>query len=182
MVYRNLLSICLLFITFCSVTVAQPYRCEWQVVAIGGNEMAGSYRLGSTAGQTAIGRLTGTNLLALIGFWQTDIITGIDEKGQFRWETANIRETRLYPPAPNPFYRTTRIRYTLSSEQHTTVQICDITGRIVRTLVNSNQNPGRYSMVWDGKDNSGRQVASGIYICQFTAGDYQHRTKLLLQR
>ncbi|MEJ5390120.1 MAG: hypothetical protein WHU95_00010 [candidate division WOR-3 bacterium] len=80
MVYRNLLSICLLFITFCSVTVAQPYRCEWQVVAIGGNEMAGSYRLGSTAGQTAIGRLTGTNLLALIGFWQTDLAVGIAEE------------------------------------------------------------------------------------------------------
>jgi len=161
---------------------AQPHRCEWQVVAIGGGDISGSYRAGSTVGQTAIGWLTGNNLLAHIGFWYPDIVTGIEEKGRFHWESADIRETRLYPPAPNPFYRTTRIRYTLSSEKHTTVQICDITGRVVRTLVNSNQQPGRYSFIWDGKDNLNRPVASGIYICRFVAGDYQRNTKLILQR
>jgi len=181
MVHRNHFTICLLFITFCSVAIAQPYRCEWQVVAIGGGDIGGAYRVGSTVGQTAVGWMSTTNLLAHIGFWYPDIVTGIEEKGRFRWESADIKETRLYPPAPNPFYRTTRIRYTLTSEQHATVQICDITGRIVRTLVNSNQKPGRYSLTWDARDNSNRTVASGVYICRFVAGDYQRNTKLILQ-
>ncbi len=161
---------------------AQSYRCEWQVVAIGGNEMAGAYRTGSTAGQTAIGWITGPNLLAHIGFWYPEILTGIEEKEQFRWNSADIRETRLYPPAPNPFFRTTQLRYTLHRKQPTTILIYDLTGRTVRTLLNTIQNPGRYTLVWDGKDNSGRQLANGIYICRFTAGDYQTNTKLILQR
>ncbi|MCR4423596.1 MAG: hypothetical protein WHU95_04485 [candidate division WOR-3 bacterium] len=60
---------------------AQPYRCDWSVSGIGGGEMSGgNFRSSVTAGQTAIGRLTGTNLLALIGFWQTDVSVGIAEE------------------------------------------------------------------------------------------------------
>jgi len=172
----------LAFRLFFTLASAQSYRCDWQVVAIGGNEMAGAYRTGSTAGQTAIGWLNSTNLMAHIGFWYPDIVTGIAEKENFRWESASSKETRLFPPAPNPFIRTTQLRYTLNTERQTRIQICDISGRTVRTLLNSSQPAGRYTLVWDGKDNSGRPVASGIYICRFTAGDYQHSTKLILQR
>ncbi len=163
------------------LAIAQPYRCEWQVVAIAGGDISGAYRVGSTAGQSAVGWLTGTNLLAHIGFWYPDIVTGIEEKGRFRWESADIRETRLYPPVPNPFTGAALIRYTLNTERQTLMQVCDITGRVIRTLVHSTQKPGRYSLVWDGKDNTGRAVASGIYICRFVAGDYQRNTKLILQ-
>ncbi len=160
----------------------QPYRCEWQVVAIAGGDMGGGYRFVSTAGQTAVGWMSTTNLLAHIGFWYPDITTGIEERGRFRWENTEVNETRLFPPAPNPFSRTTRICYTLNAEHRTLIQVCDITGRIVRTLVNTTQKPGRYMVNWDGKGNSGRTVTSGVYICRFTAGDYQRNTKLVLQR
>jgi len=161
---------------------AQSYRCEWQCVAIADGDMVGGYRFGSTAGQTAIGWMRGANILAHIGFWYPEITTGIEERGQFRWENAEVKETRFFPPAPNPFSRTTQVRYTLNAEHHTLIQVCDITGRIVRTLVNTTQKPGRYTVNWDAKDNSGRMIASGVYICRFTAGNYRHNTKLILQR
>jgi 5-hydroxyisourate hydrolase-like protein (transthyretin family) len=177
----KLYPLCILLLALLSLLFAQSYRCDWQVVASGGGEMAGTYHCAATTGQTATGLLSGPNLLAYIGFWYPDIVTGIDEKEPFRWETNSIKETRLYPPVPNPFTHTAIIRYTLNTERQTLVQVCDITGRVIRTLANSTQKPGRYRLVWDGRDNSGRAVASGVYLCRFVAGDYQRNTKLILQ-
>lgn len=175
-------ALCILLLGLFSLLSAQSYRCDWQVVANGGGELAGTYRCGATIGQTATGILSGENLLAYIGFWCPEVVTGIDEKEPFRWEMSAIKETRLYPPFPNPFTRTIQIRYTLNTGRQTLIQVCDISGRVIKTLLNSNQNPGRYTLFWDGKDSRGRTVASGVYICRFLAGDYQRNTKLILQR
>jgi len=151
-------------------------------VAIGGGELNGNYRGLVTIGQTVTGIMSGDNIMGLIGFWQPEGVTGIEEPDQFRWENASFQETRLYPPMPNPFARTTRICYTLHIQTPTLVQICDISGRVVRTLVNSVQRPGKYALHWDAKDNSGRTVANGIYLCRFSAGEYRRNLKLVLQR
>uniref|UniRef100_A0A7C6ECK9 T9SS type A sorting domain-containing protein n=1 Tax=candidate division WOR-3 bacterium TaxID=2052148 RepID=A0A7C6ECK9_UNCW3 len=170
------------FSIFFTITFAQPYRCDWQVIGAGGGMMSGSYRCGSTLGQTTIGIIENSNLMAFIGFWQAEIISGIQEKEHFKSQIIPVSETRLYPPSPNPFVRTSAISYTLKNETRTLIQIYDIQGRVIRTLVNSKQKPGRYSLNWDAKDNTGRSVASGVYICRFTAGDYRLNTKLVLQR
>jgi hypothetical protein len=162
--------------------LAQPYRCDWQVVASGGGQFTGAYHCGSTAGQTATGRLSGASLLALIGFWQPEIVTGIGETERFGQEGGVVQQTRLYPPAPNPFSGTVRLCYTLNREQRTRVQIYDLAGRAVLTLVDGVQPGGSYAVVWDGRDNSGNQVAHGLYLCRFTAGDYQATVKLLRPR
>jgi flagellar hook assembly protein FlgD len=70
--------------------------------------------------------------------------------------TPSIRDHHpLYPP------RTGRIR----------LVVYDLTGRRVRTLVRGVQPPGRYSVVWDGKDVEGREIASGIYLYRLEAVD-----------
>jgi hypothetical protein len=166
----RLFSILLIVATF---AFAQSYRCEWQVVAIGGGEISRSYRAGSTAGQTAIGWLTGNNLLAHIGFWYPDIVTGIAKRrvplGKCRYQRDQALSACTQPVL-------------LNCEQVTSVVICDIAGRSIRTLVNSTQQPGKYTLHWDGKDNVGRLVPSGVYICRFRAGEYHQNIKLLLQR
>ncbi len=161
---------------------AQSYRCDWSVSGIAGGDMTGAYRCGSTVGQTAVGLLSGDNLLAHIGFWVPEIFVGIQERERFRLDAVTIKETRLYPAMPNPFTRTTQIRYTLSTERSTLVEICDISGRVVRTLLNSRQKPGRYSLNWDAKDNAGRTVACGVYFVRFKADDYQRNLKIVLNR
>ena len=171
---------CLLFpVLFLS---AQSYYCNWQVVASGGLTMTGNVWCGSTIGQTAIGWTSGTNQLAHIGFWYPEGVTGIEEEEQFKGMNPGVTETKLFPLSPNPFYRTIKIRYSLNAETHTAIQVYDILGREIRKLVGSIQKPGEYSIYWDGKDNAGRNVSSGVYILRFVADSYQRNAKIVLTR
>ena len=56
----------------------------------------------------------------------------------------------------------------------------DITGRCCRSLVNSDQKPGYYSVTWDGRDNRDRSLPSGVYLVKFAAGNYRATKKLVL--
>lgn len=161
---------------------AQSHRCDWQVGAAGGGEFSGNYRCGVTVAQTATGLMSGQSLLAMIGFWQPAVATGISERREMSQEAVAPLVTRLYQPAPNPSTRTVAIRYSLAQERTVSLEVSDIAGRLVRTLANSSQRPGTYTLHWNGKDNSGRAVASGVYFCRFGAGDYQQTFKLMLQR
>ena len=55
-------------------------------------------------------------------------------------------------------------------------------GARVRTLLSGRQAPGRYRLVWDGRDDSGREVAGGIYLARFTAGDVRETRKITMVR
>ncbi len=65
---------------------------------------------------------------------------------------------------PNPFNPTTRIDYSIVSEGYTSLNIYDITGRLVATLVDGHVDAGYHTVMWDGIDNSGLKVSSGIYF------------------
>ncbi|MEO0022696.1 MAG: FlgD immunoglobulin-like domain containing protein [candidate division WOR-3 bacterium] len=164
------------------VVSAQPFHCDWQVVTSGGGIMSGNYRCGATIGQTATGRITGPNLLALIGFWQPEPAVGLQEREQFDQQAVSPLVTRLYQPAPNPFLRRTLVCYSLAEAGPVSLQILDLSGRVVRTLVNAIQKPGVYRLVWDGQDGSGRALAGGVYFCQFCAGAHRQTVKLLFGR
>lgn len=86
----------------------------------------------------------------------------------------------LFQNYPNPFNPETTIRYQLSQPGEVTLKIFNVLGQEVRTLVNKQQPAGSYSVQWDGKDDLGRQVASGIYIYQLAAGDAFKMTKRML--
>jgi hypothetical protein len=87
---------------------------------------------------------------------------------------------------PNPFNPTTIIKYTLSSGGEgqgtllTTLRIYNVLGEVVRTLVNEPKSPGVYQEVWDGKDDRGNAVASGIYFYQLKAGKFSETKKMVL--
>jgi len=170
----------IMVIALATAAPAQNYKCDWNVVGIGGGEMSSAaYRCGSTAGQTAIGQMTGTDYQAFIGFWQIDVPVGIQEEAQ--WPSGQALVTRLYAPMPNPCRGWAAIRYSLNAERRTTLRIHNLAGRVVRTLVNSQQKPGRYTLRWDGRDKAGRRLAAGVYFCKFSAGDYRATQKLVLQ-
>jgi hypothetical protein len=90
---------------------------------------------------------------------------------------------------PNPFNPTTTIPFTVSGSQfmvhspiHTTLVIYNILGQKVRTLVDEEKLPGNYSIIWDGKDYSGKEVASGIYFYQLKTKDFSDTQKMVLLR
>ncbi|MBN1291510.1 MAG: T9SS type A sorting domain-containing protein [Candidatus Latescibacteria bacterium] len=81
---------------------------------------------------------------------------------------------------PNPFNPSTAISYTLSKAGYTELVIYSISGQKIRTLVDNYQTPGNHSVIWNGRDDNGRAVSSGIYISQLKFGDSIVTGKMLL--
>jgi hypothetical protein len=177
MIPRILCVFCVLCSAFAS---AQNYKCDWNVVGIGGGEMTGNYKCGSTVGQTAAGQITGADYWALVGFWQPEEQVGVRE--QTYSPTAGPLVTRLYTPQPNPARAHVAIRYSLCAETRVRLTLHDLTGRVVRTLADGVMRPGRYCTRWSGADNLGRVLANGVYFVRMTAGDYWATEKVVLQK
>jgi len=81
---------------------------------------------------------------------------------------------------PNPFNPETRIRYAIPEPGHVTLKIYRIDGQLVKTLQDANQSPGRYERIWDGKNEFGNKVSSGVYFYQLRAGNFLQTKKLIL--
>ena len=82
---------------------------------------------------------------------------------------------------PNPFNPSTKIQFKLPTQENVQISIFDVHGREVRTLISSQQyGPGTFSVEWDGKDNNGKRVASGIYFSRMQAGTYSAVRKMSL--
>ena len=122
--------------------------------------------------------------------------TGISESTLYKQTFA----FSLYQNYPNPFNRMTTVVYTVpgtvtyslgegnerkvvSADQNTVnLKVYDVTGRLVKTLVKGNQKAGYYKIGWEGKDNGGRRVASGVYFYSLTVGEKRAVQKLVLMR
>lgn len=83
---------------------------------------------------------------------------------------------------PNPFNSTTIIRYSLSVNRLITLKIYDILGRRVRTLVEERQPAGRYTVSWNGRDDAGQPLGSGIYFYRLKSGNRQLTRRMLLMK
>jgi hypothetical protein len=83
---------------------------------------------------------------------------------------------------PDPFERATTIRFRLPVAQVVELIILDQVGRVVRTLVGSSCEAGVHSVVWDGRDQSGKKLPSGVYFCRLQAGGRSSGTRLTLLR
>ena len=95
------------------------------------------------------------------------------------------KETALLPNYPNPFNPETWIPYHLAREAEVAITIYDTKGTLVRRLALGNQPAGHYAergkaAYWDGRNNSGEAVASGIYIYQFRAGNYAASRRMVI--
>ncbi|RPJ47880.1 MAG: T9SS C-terminal target domain-containing protein [Candidatus Latescibacterota bacterium] len=83
---------------------------------------------------------------------------------------------------PNPFNPTTSILFDLPAQTRTTLRVYDIAGREVRTLVDGMMDGGQHSATWDGKDNAGRDAASGVYFYRLDAAKETATRKMVLLR
>ena len=79
--------------------------------------------------------------------------------------------TALHQNFPNPFNPTTVIRYELAGSAHVSLRVYDVRGALVRTLEDRNLPAGRYEVGWNGVDNRGSQVASGIYFYRLVSSE-----------
>lgn len=82
--------------------------------------------------------------------------------------------------APNPFNPQTRIAYDLPNAAKVRLEIYNVLGQQIKTLVDEFQEAGSKSVIWDGRDNSGTTVASGIYFYRMDAGDFSDTRKMMM--
>jgi len=103
-----------------------------------------------------------------------DIATGIGDT------PATPREYALYQNHPNPFNPTTTIAYDLPSAAYVTLDIFDVKGRRIRTLQAGDQSAGRRAVVWDGRNDTGEPVATGVYFYRLSAGSFTTVRKMVV--
>ena len=81
---------------------------------------------------------------------------------------------------PNPFNPVTKLRYTIPENGHVKIIIYDMLGREVKTLVNTTQDAGFKSVVWNATNDHGKPVSAGVYLYQIQAGDFVQTKKMVL--
>jgi hypothetical protein len=93
-------------------------------------------------------------------------------------------KTELSGNYPNPFNPTTTIKFGLKEDCDVNIKIYNIKGSVVKTLVDGEMNAAYHEVVWDGKDNAGKQVGSGLYfykmISEGNSGEYTSTKKMIL--
>lgn len=90
------------------------------------------------------------------------------------------KEYQLSYNQPNPFNPTTEIRFGLPRNSHVALKIYNVVGQEVITLIDRDLSAGTYQVRWNGLDNSGRTVSSGVYFYRIRAGDYVQTRQMLL--
>jgi hypothetical protein len=121
-----------------------------------------------------------TSVAALATNARGDMFAGTGGNGVFSSQfTTGVKENvgeiprafMLAQNHPNPFNPSTVIKYELPQAVDVQLAIWDLTGRRVRKLVQQQQPAGRYAITWDGRNEQGEALASGVYLYQLRAGD-----------
>lgn len=81
---------------------------------------------------------------------------------------------------PNPFNSSTRVSYSVAQGGHVLIQIFDIRGQLVKTIVDEYRHPGKYTFDWKGRNQAGKSVASGSYFYRMTTGDFAQTRRMIL--
>ena len=86
----------------------------------------------------------------------------------------------LYPAYPNPFNSNVKIRFNIPDKQILKISILNILGETVRVLTNHELSPGLHTLVWDGKNDYGQDLSTGLYFCTLNTEKFKGSIKLLL--
>jgi hypothetical protein len=109
---------------------------------------------------------------------------GVEDVGTESWNDPPIvpRTSRLLTPYPNPFNPSMTIPFEIAGTEQVLLSVYDIRGRMVSILANRLFAAGEHRVVWQGRDNRGRSLSSGIYIIHLRAGDISETAKVTLLR
>lgn len=150
------------------------------VMAAGGAPGASAqYRSNGTAGQAIPGgRGSSAHYTLYAGFWrQLSIATAVADA-----PLPGVYRNALLPNAPNPFNPVTVIRYEVGEASPVHIEVYNVQGRLVRSLVHETRKPGRYELVWDGRDDRGMAAGSGVYLSRLRIGSFTSSRKMILTR
>jgi hypothetical protein len=126
----------------------------------------------------AIGGIPGPNAapITTVEEYAPPGVTGVEDP------TSVPAEFLLHQNYPNPFNPETTIQYQMPKRSEVNLVILSLLGRRVATLVDVVQSMGIYSVQWDGKDDTGKEVASGVYLYRLQTEQFVQVKKLALLR
>ena len=139
-----------------------------------------SYNLDAYAGQTirvAIQCVSDDAFMFMLDNFKVTAPNGTDNSNN-----VNVVTTELLGNYPNPFNPETTLSYNLREAGAVTLDIFNIKGQKVKTLINENQSSGNHTVVWNGKDDNNRSVASGVYFYKMRSGTYSSTKKMILMK
>lgn len=107
-----------------------------------------------------------------------------------QYTTSNNDDSSIPTPAtpilrqnfPNPFNPKTTISFNLPKADEVSLQIFNVKGQLVKTLLNESKTAGTHQVIWNGTDNSGKPISSGVYYYKITAGKYSSTRKMILMK
>jgi hypothetical protein len=112
--------------------------------------------------------------------WEPPLASDPAGRGESPEGPASNVRFALFQNRPNPFNPVTTIRFGIPQEVSVRLGIYDLAGRRVRTLVDVTKEPGWYEVTWDGRNDAGLLVASGVYFCRLEAGRSRALRKLVV--
>jgi len=129
--------------------------------------------------QTGIVRYKGAGVdVSEITSWIDNLLlTSVDEIDINLPESIKLRQNY-----PNPFNPITKIKFEIKNAQHVYLEIFDVTGKLIRKLIDNTMNAGIHELYWDGKNGNGKSVNSGIYLYSLRAGKVTLSKKMTLLR
>ena len=175
-----------LLLVWCIFSMSLSYCAAHQLsrqVLDGGGAMwlsTTNYKLSSSLGQSITGVQKGTTTIIHTGFWNPWAVWAVPVEEEEEDFSQLPKEFALRENYPNPFNPTTVIEYALPKASQVKIQIYNILGQKVRELVDEPQEPGYKMIRWDGKDDSGVEVSSGVYFYRIAAGDFVKGKKMIL--
>jgi len=156
------------------------YRLQTSVMGSAGSPGAsGAKRCNGTMAQpTPIGVGSSSGKMVYAGFWSKPWVLasllGVDD-------TLPLTNY-MHQNFPNPFTHSTTIAYSVAKASRVEIQVFNVRGQKVKTLVSEHALPGRYFTAWDGKSESGDEASPGVYLCRMTVADYRSAKKMLFLR
>jgi hypothetical protein len=148
----------------------------------GGTVSATAMRVILTVGQLAAGPSSASGFFEVAGFWQGYAPSVLDVGAP---EAAQAATFALGLGTPNPFSRQTSFSISVPPGHGTTpvvIRLYDVTGRSVRALGKGPLTPGTHVLEWDGRDDAGAPLRSGVYFCRVDAATFHATRRLVLIR
>jgi glucuronoarabinoxylan endo-1,4-beta-xylanase len=156
-----------IFLIFCFILIPFLSQVHAQTFSVKGTITASTIAV-QNASVTFIDNSDTTKKYSALtdatGFYQIDVITSVISKSNLP------TKFQLEQNYPNPFSSSTNISYKLNQKSNVQVNIYDILGRVVRKFTGGEQPTGSHSIIWDGLNNLGEKLATGIYFYRVQAG------------
>jgi flagellar hook assembly protein FlgD len=97
-------------------------------------------------------------------------------------DTPPAEDVLLLQSYPNPGGQSVTVAFSLETRAPTTLRVFDTSGRLIRTLLDEPRGEGRHRIVWDGRDDTGRRMASGVYFYRLQSGSVDETHRMVLVR